>query len=138
MAADKESLISIEGIGPEVAESIRRFFSEPHNRKTIDTLLDRGVVPQQGAPAGEASPKGSPLQGKTVVLTGTLEHFTRQEAKEMLRRLGARVGSSVTRKSDWVIAGAKAGSKLEKAKALGVPVADESQLMAWLREAGLD
>lgn len=138
MAADRDSLISIEGVGPEVAESIRHFFSEPHNRETIDSLLERGVLPQAGEAGVAASPKQAPLAGKTVVLTGTLEHFTREQAKERLRRLGAKVSSSVSTKSDWVIAGAKAGSKLEKAKALGIPVADESQLIEWLREAGLE
>ncbi len=132
MAAEAQQLQALEGIGPEVAASIQDFFSEAHNRQTIQALLAHGVQPQAEEVA--ATPSEHPLAGKTIVLTGTLEQMSRAQAQARLRALGAHVTSSVSARTDLVIAGAKAGSKLRKAEELGIAVADEAQLMAWLEQ----
>lgn len=132
MVADVQQLQDLQGIGPEVAASIRDFFSEAHNRETIQALLAHGVQPQRVETV--TTPSGHPLAGKTVVLTGTLEHMPRTQAQARLRALGAHVTSSVSAKTDLVIAGAKAGSKLRKAEELGIAIADEAQLMIWLEQ----
>jgi DNA ligase (NAD+) len=110
----------IEGIGPVVAEAIVRFFHEAHNQQELDRLL-KEVTPQPM----EAVKGGSPVAGKTVVFTGGLERMTREEAKAMAERLGAKVAGSVSAKTDLVVAGPGAGSKLKKAAELGVEVIDE-------------
>jgi DNA ligase (NAD+) len=120
-------LIQIEGIGETVAEAIKDFFDEPHNQKAIDHLLNAGVEPQEVA-APVAS--NSPVAGKTVVFTGSLEKMTRHEAKARAESLGAKVASSVSKKTDIVIAGPGAGSKLAEAQKHGVEVIDEDE---WLR-----
>lgn len=121
-------LTSIDGIGPVVADAIVQFFAEPHNIDTLDALLAE-VTPQPI----EAVGGDSPVAGKTVVFTGSLERMTRDEAKAMAERLGAKVAGSVSAKTDLVVAGPKAGSKLERAKALGIEVIDEA---GWLELAG--
>ena len=114
----------IDGIGDVVAEAVADFFVEPHNERALDALLDEvRILPM------EAVKSGSPVAGKTVVFTGALQKMTRDEAKAMAERLGAKVSSSVSKKTDLVIAGAEAGSKLTKARELGVEVIDED---AWL------
>jgi DNA ligase (NAD+) len=124
MDAPLEQLQEIPEIGPVVAASIRLFADEPRNRALVDRLKAAGVNVTSQAPEVEVELKG-PLAGKVFVLTGTLSSMTREEAKETLERLGARVAGSVSRKTDYVVAGADAGSKLEKARQLGVGTLDE-------------
>jgi DNA ligase (NAD+) len=123
-----KELDAIEGIGEVVAEAIADFFAEPHNVRVVDDLL-KEVSPQPM----EARAVSSAVAGKTVVFTGTLEKLTRSEAKAQAERLGAKVAGSVSKKTDYVVAGADAGSKLAKARELGVTVLDEQE---WLRLAG--
>ncbi len=121
----KEELESIEGIGGVVAEAIFDFFDEPHNVKALDRLLKWLTVTDMAAPANS-----SPVSGKTVVFTGTLEKMTRQEAKARAESLGAKVSGSVSAKTDIVVAGPGAGSKLKEAQKHNVQVLDED---AWLK-----
>ncbi len=126
--ADEEALIEVPDVGPEVAASIRSFFAEAHNCDVIERLLKQGVepfVPQQ-------LHSDHPLAGKTVVLTGSFSAVQRRAAQEQLRTLGVKPASSVSKNTDVLIAGEKAGSKLTKARELGVMVADEVALMEWL------
>jgi DNA ligase (NAD+) len=129
MEASVEALLEVPDVGPVVAESIHTFFQQPHNREVIEQLRACGVHWDEHEPAREA-PK--PLSGKTVVLTGTLPTLTRDEAKDLLEAAGAKVASSVSRKTDYVIAGEEAGSKLDKARELGVTVLDEEGLRTLL------
>jgi DNA ligase (NAD+) len=122
---DFTELDNIEGIGPTVAEAIADFFAEPHNVKVVDALL-REVSPQPL----ETIDHVSPISGKRVVFTGTLERMTRSEAKARAERLGAKVSGSVSKNTDYVVAGPGAGSKLKEAKELGVAVLSEE---AWLK-----
>jgi len=131
MDADEIQLQRVHDIGPVVAQSIVAFFGEKHNVDVIEDLLDEkrgGVKPKEsdGEPAAEL-----PLAGKTFVLTGTLG-MAREEAKEKLEALGAKVAGSVSKKTDYVVAGVEAGSKLDKARELGVAVLDEQQFLALL------
>jgi DNA ligase (NAD+) len=123
--ASEEQLLEVPDVGPVVAQSIHLFFQQPHNREVVEQLRACGVTWEEGEPAARA-PK--PLAGKTVVLTGTLPTLTRDEAKDMLEAAGAKVAGSVSKKTDYVIAGAEAGSKLDKARELGVAVLDEQGL----------
>ncbi|HUR89833.1 MAG TPA: NAD-dependent DNA ligase LigA [Ramlibacter sp.] len=125
MDAGAEELLEVPDVGPVVAESIHTFFQQPHNREVVEQLRACGVTWEEGQPAARA-PK--PLSGKTVVLTGTLPTLSRDEAKDMLEAAGAKVAGSVSRKTDYVVAGAEAGSKLDKARELGVAVLDEDGL----------
>ncbi|MEJ8571840.1 NAD-dependent DNA ligase LigA [Microbaculum marinum] len=124
-----QDLLSIDGIGETVAEALVEFFGEPRNEKVIDALLE-GATPKQ---AELVRGVDSPVSGQTVVFTGSLEKFTRDEAKAMAERLGAKVASSVSSKTDLVVAGPGAGSKLKKATELGIEVIDED---AWLERIG--
>ncbi len=121
-----EDLNAIGGIGDVVAEAIRDFFDEPHNRKLVKNLLKEVTV----EPMAARKIEGSPVAGKTVVFTGTLEKMTRQEAKARAEALGAKVSGSVSAKTDLVVAGPGAGSKLKDAQTHGVQVIDED---AWLK-----
>jgi DNA ligase (NAD+) len=114
-----------------VAQSIRTFFDQPHNREVVEQLRACGVTWEEGEPQALA-PK--PLAGKTFVLTGTLPTLSRDEAKDRLEAAGAKVAGSVSKKTDYVVAGAEAGSKLEKARELGIAVLDEDALMALLAD----
>jgi len=125
MDASVERLLEVPDVGPIVAESIHAFFAQPHNREVIEQLRACGVHWEEGEPIAQA-PK--PLAGKTVVLTGTLTTLSRDEAKDLLEAAGAKVAGSVSKKTDYVVAGAEAGSKLEKARELGVAVLDEDGL----------
>ncbi len=127
MAADENELTAVPDVGPVVARAIAVFFSEPHNREVIAALQAAGVHWPVLTPTG-----GGTLQGKTVVLTGTLEGMTRDEAREALEGLGAKVTSGVSVRTDFVVAGRDPGGKVERARALGVPVIDEQGLRAWL------
>ncbi|MBE7368214.1 NAD-dependent DNA ligase LigA [Ramlibacter pallidus] len=125
MEAGVEQLLQVPDVGPIVAESVHAFFQQPHNREVIEQLRACGLHWEEGEPAAQA-PK--PLSGKTFVLTGTLPSLSRDEAKELLEAAGAKVAGSVSKKTDYVVAGAEAGSKLEKARELGVAVLDEDGL----------
>ena len=127
MDATLDQLLQVADVGPIVAQSIRTFFDQPHNREVVAQLRAYGVHWEEGAPTAGAS---LPLAGQTFVLTGTLPTLSRDEAKDMLEALGAKVAGSVSKKTHCVVAGAEAGSKLEKAQALGVPVLDEAGLLA--------
>lgn len=123
--ASLDQLSAIPEIGPVIAQSVYDFLHSEHGKQTIDDLQQVGVnlaERQAAAVQGE-----SPLEGKTVVVTGTLTRYTRDEIHELIQQLGGRPTSSVSRKTDFVVAGEKAGSKLEKARQLGVPVLDEQQ-----------
>jgi len=121
-------LAGIDGVGPIVVEAIVQFFAEGHNRDEITRLLGR-VTPQEA----EQAVGGSPVAGQTIVFTGSLEQMTRDEAKAMAERLGAKVSGSVSKKTDLVVAGPGAGSKLKKAVDLGVEVIDEA---GWFERIG--
>ncbi|MDG6772954.1 NAD-dependent DNA ligase LigA [Thiomicrorhabdus sp. ZW0627] len=131
MKAELDELISIQDVGDIVAENILTFFKQPHNLDVIQGLLDAGV--QWPTPEEVKIEKDSPFNGKVVVLTGTLQQGSRSEAKKRLEALGATVTGSVSAKTDFVIAGEKAGSKLTKAESLGVTVLNEEQ---WLEMMG--
>jgi len=126
--ANADALIEIEDVGPIVAKHIVTFFKQAHNLEVIDGLLAAGV----NWPQEEKQQSDSALAGKTVVLTGTLEQLSRSEAKEKLLALGAKVAGSVSKKTDYVVAGRDAGSKLTKAESLGIDVVDEATLIEWL------
>ncbi|RLT96365.1 MAG: NAD-dependent DNA ligase LigA [Ketobacter sp.] len=133
--ADAEALQQVPDVGPIVADHIATFFQQPHNLEIIDALIEAGVHWQEQ----EAIDRDSlPLAGKTYVLTGTLNDMTRDDAKQYLQNLGAKVSGSVSKKSDAVIAGEKAGSKLTKAESLGVPVLDEAAFIQLLKDHGIE
>ena len=130
MVASEEDLQAIDGIGPVMAQYIRHFFLDDANRAVIAALQAAGIHwPVVEAPVIATD---SPLAGKTVVITGTLPTMTRDEAAAHIVRLGGKTASAVSKKTDYLLAGDKAGSKLEKAQALGVAIIDEAQLLAWL------
>ena len=124
MSAGIDRLQQVPDVGPVVAASIARFFAEPHNVEVIEQLRAAGVTWPEGESLAAVS---SPIAGKTFVLTGTLPTLTRDEAKDMVEALGGKVAGSVSKKTDYVVAGAEAGSKLDKAQALGVSILDETQ-----------
>jgi DNA ligase (NAD+) len=125
MAAEQDALISVDGIGPEIAMSMRTFFEREDNRAEIATLLDVGVA---FTPV-ETSGSSSTLAGKVFVITGTLPTLGRKEAAQMIRDVGGKVTGSVSSKTDFLLAGEAAGSKLTKAQSLGISVIDEAQLI---------
>lgn len=130
--ADSDSLQQVPDVGPVVAEHLVAFFKEPHNLKVIQSLLDAGMTwPKPDVPQQHTAY----FYGKTVVLTGTLVTMTRDEAKQILLSQGAKVSGSVSKKTDFVIAGTEAGSKLTKAEKLGVNVVDEQKFLALLKTA---
>ena len=133
MAADVDQLAQVPDVGPVVAESIRTFFAQPHNREVVEQLRAAGISWPEGEPSAAAR---QPLAGKTFVLTGTLPSLSRDEAKALLEAAGAKVAGSVSKKTHCVVAGAEAGSKLDKAHELGVPVIDEAGLRALLDGEG--
>jgi DNA ligase (NAD+) len=118
--ASVEQLEEVNEVGPRIAESIAEFFGNPANRKLVERLGKAGLAFE-----GRPKERGTRLAGKTFVLTGTLAHYTRDEAKKMIEGAGGKVTVSVSKKTDYVVAGADAGSKLDKAKELGVAVIDE-------------
>jgi len=122
-AASVEELQNVGEVGPKIAESIAEFFSNPANKKLVERLGKAGLAFQ-----GQKKERGTKLAGKTFVLTGTLAKFTRDEAKKMIEDAGGRVSGSVSKKTDYVVAGSDAGSKLDKAKDLSVPVIDEKEM----------
>ena len=126
MAADEVLLQQVPDVGPIVAASIARFFAEPHNVEVIEQLRAAGVHWPEGEPQATVA---SAISGKTFVLTGTLPTLTREAAKEMIEARGGKVAGSVSKKTDYVVAGAEAGSKLDKAQQLGVTILDETQFL---------
>ncbi len=129
MDATVEQLLQVNDIGPIVAQSLRTFFDQPHNREVVEQLRACGVTWQEAEPAQRAP---QPLSGKTFVITGTLPTLSRDQAKDMLEAAGAKVAGSVSKKTDYLLAGEEAGSKLEKAKELGISVISESEILGML------
>ena len=121
--AGVEELQNVNEVGPRIAESIVEFFAIAANQDLIERLRKAKL-----RLTGERKQRGTKLAGKTFVLTGTLAHFTRDEAKKMIEDAGGKVTGSVTKKTDYLVAGADAGSKLDKAKELGVRVIEEKEL----------
>ncbi len=133
MQADEAALEQVPDIGPVVARHIVHFFRQAHNREVIDELLDPAIGGIEFEPLLESQHRDSTLAGKTVVITGTLPSMTRDEAKQLLQAAGAKVTGSVSAKTDYLLAGDKAGSKLAKAEKLGVPILSEQDLKALLK-----
>jgi DNA ligase (NAD+) len=133
MDATEEQLLAVADIGPIVAKSLRTFFEQAHNREVVEQLRACGISWPEGDPAPVAA---QPLSGKTLVLTGTLPSLGREEAKALIEAAGGKVASSVSKKTSFVVVGAEAGSKLDKAQELGVPVLDEAGLRAILQAPG--
>jgi len=123
MKSSEEELLEVEEVGPRIAASILEFFREPKNRELIEQLRRAGL-----SFTGKKKERGTRLVGKTFVLTGTLAHMTRDQAKKLIEDAGGRVAGSVSKKTDYVVAGSDAGSKLDKAKELGVAVIDEDEM----------
>jgi DNA ligase (NAD+) len=128
MNADEEALQQAEEVGPKVSESIRQFFHEGHNRELVERLRNAGLTFEHAI----RKKTGGALAGKVLVLTGTLPNLAREDAKARIESVGGKVTGSVSKKTDYVVAGADPGSKLDKANELGVPVIDEDQLLALL------
>lgn len=131
MDASEEELLQVADVGPIVANSIHTFFQQAHNREVVEQLRACGVTWEEGEPAARAP---QPLAGKTVVLTGTFPTLKRDQAKDLLEAAGAKVAGSVSKKTDYVVAGEDAGSKLDKARELGVAVIDEAGMLALLEQ----
>ena len=129
MDATEEQLLEVSDVGPIVAQSIRTFFDQSHNREVVEQLRACGVTWPEGEPAVRAP---QPLSGKTFVITGTLPTLSRDEAKDRVEAAGGKVAGSVSKKTDFVVAGTEAGSKLTKAQELGVAIIDEAALLAML------
>jgi len=125
MKSSEEELLEVEEVGPRIAASILEFFREPKNRELIEQLRRAGL-----SFTGKKKERGTRLVGKTFVLTGTLAHMTRDQAKKLIEDAGGRVAGSVSKKTDYVVAGSDAGSKLDKAKELGVRVQSEDEFVA--------
>jgi DNA ligase (NAD+) len=123
MEAGQEQLLEVNEVGPRIADSIAEFFHEPRNRELVERLRKAGL-----SFAGKKKQRGTKLAGKTFVLTGTLGKYSRDEAKKMIEDAGGKVTGSVSKKTDYVVAGEDAGSKLEKAKELGVKVIGEEEM----------
>jgi DNA ligase (NAD+) len=131
MDATVEQLLEVPDVGPIVAQSIRTFFDQPHNREAVEQLRAAGIHWEEHD--GAAQPRGpQPLAGKTLVLTGTLPTLSRDDAKALVEAAGGKVSGSVSKKTSWVVAGEEAGSKLDKARELGLEIIDEAGLRALL------
>ena len=136
MDAPPEQLVEVPDVGPIVAASLRTFFDQPHNREVVEQLRAAGITwdEHEGAPPAQSLP----LAGLTFVLTGTLPTMGRDDAKDLIEAAGGKVSGSVSKKTSYVVAGAEAGSKLDKAQALSLPILDEEgllKLVASLRAA---
>ena len=129
LAATEAQLLEVDDVGPVVAKSIVTFFEQPHNREVVEQLRACGVIWEEGEPAVVVQ---KPLSGKTFVITGTLPGLSRDDAKDRIEAAGGKVAGSVSKKTDYVVAGLEAGSKLVKAQALGIAVIDEAALLALL------
>ena len=153
--ADADALTEVPDVGPVVAESVRRFFDDPRNGEIVDALTRElsweetepvraeaeseigAVASSQAAALGQAA-SSPPLAGKTFVLTGALDSMSRDDAKRRLQALGAKITGSVSKRTDYVVAGESPGSKLDKAQSLGVPVIDEAEFAGLLGDSGED
>jgi DNA ligase (NAD+) len=131
MEASLDQLLQVNDVGPVVAQSIRTFFDQPHNREVVEQLRAAGIHWPEGEGAADRNAP-QPLAGKTLVLTGTLQTLSRDEAKALIEAAGGKVAGSVSKKTHFVVAGDEAGSKLDKARELGVTVLDEAGLRAQL------
>ncbi len=131
--ASVEELQSIPAVGPKIAESVRAYFETEANRRMIDKLRQAGVRLET---AGAARPAEGPLQGLQFVITGTLAAFSRSEAEERVRSLGGSAGSSVTKKTDYLVVGENPGSKLQKGQQYGTKMLSEEEFLALLRQHG--
>jgi DNA ligase (NAD+) len=132
LEASEAQLLEVKDVGPVVAQSIHTFFAQPHNREVVEQLRACGIGWEETDGTADTAPK--PLAGKTFVLTGTLPTLSRDEAKDMIEAAGGKVSGSVSKKTSYVVAGAEAGSKLDKAQELGVEIIDEEGLQAMLKE----
>jgi DNA ligase (NAD+) len=132
MAASEPELLEVPDVGPIVARSIRVFFDQPHHVEVVEQLRAAGI--QWDEHAGVAAAAPGPLAGRTLVLTGTLPSLTRDEARAWIESAGGKVAGSVSKKTWAVVAGAEAGSKLDKAREIGVSVLDEAQLRELLAQ----
>ena len=133
MAADAAALAKVRDVGAIVAQSVAEFFANPRNRAVVEKLRAAGVRFDRVERAAAGADRDGFFFGKRVVLTGTLEHFTREQAQEELRKRGATVAETVGKTTNVVVAGAEAGRKLDKAKTLGIPVLDEAEFLRILR-----
>jgi len=129
MKSDQGTLEGIDQIGPKMAESVYEYFHDPKNRAVIDELLAAGVKPQRPKPVARRTDE---LAGKTIVVTGTLENFTRRQAEYTIRQAGGKPASGVSKKTVFLLAGKEPGSKLDKARKLGVKVINEKQFLEML------
>ena len=132
MSADLERFQQIREIGPEISESLAIYWSEPRNRKVIAQLQESGVQVAPGMATGDR--RKSTLAGKTFVFTGGLDHFTRNGAQEAVEAAGARVSSSVSKKTSYLVAGRDPGSKLDQARTMGVAILTEQEFIALIGE----
>jgi DNA ligase (NAD+) len=130
MDASIDQLLTVNDVGPVVAHSLRTFFDQPHNREVVEQLMACGMNWEEAAPGARLD---LPLSGHTYVITGTLPTLSRDQAQAMLEAAGAKVAGSVSKKTTGVIAGEAAGSKLDKAVSLGIPVLDEAGLLALVK-----
>jgi DNA ligase (NAD+) len=130
MTASREELEAVPEIGPKIAESIREFAALPQSKILVERLRAAGLNFTEAAQAAASQP----LAGKIFVLTGTLPTYSREEATALIEKAGGKVTSSVSKKTDYVVAGEKAGSKLDKARQLGIPVLSEADLLALLAQ----
>ncbi len=135
MDATEEQLLEVNDVGPVVAQSLRTFFDQPHNREVVEQLRACGLTWEEGEPEARA-PK--PLAGLTFVITGTLPTLGRDEAKDKLEAAGAKVAGSVSKKTHYLVAGEDAGSKLDKAREIGVEVIDEARMLEILAKGAVD
>ena len=133
MQAEAADLLAVPDVGPIVARHVRSFFDQPDNRRVIEALRERGVRWPAVEPP-EDTDQAQPLAGKTFVVTGTLDGLSRDEAKARIQQAGGKVTSSVSKKTDYLVAGADPGSKLEKARSLGVAIIDQAELEALLTD----
>jgi DNA ligase (NAD+) len=120
-AASLDDIVAVEGIGPKIAESVYAWFHDPDNLRMVDKLVEAGVNMVE-----HSTQATGPLAGLTIVVTGRLEHYTRGQIEQRIKELGGTVGDSVSKKTDYLVAGEDAGSKLAKAQKLGTPILDEA------------
>jgi len=135
MDASPEEILDVEGVGPDRAEAIAEWFRDDGNRRLVEELHELGL---RFETAEEERPPEGPLTGSAYVITGTLERFSREEAKARLEALGAKVTDAVSKKTAGLVVGESPGSKLEKARRAGVPILSEDDLVELLRRAGQD
>src|SRR5207237_8582135 len=132
-AASLEQIVGVEGIGPKIAESVYAWFREADNLRIIDKLIAAGVNMTE-----ESVTRGGPLAGLTIVVTGRLERHSRAQIEQVIKELGGVVGDAVSKKTNYLVAGEDAGSKLAKAQKLGTPILDEAGFEALLAEKSHD